>query len=327
MMNVLITNVGRRGYLVEYLKETPSFKGKVFVSDCDKTASGLYGNNDGQFILPKPVDNEELYVEKLKELCKRLDVSVVIPVIDPEIYILSNYRESFLKDGINIIVSNRKVLDICYSKSMMNDFLKSNGFLVPATYENVESFENDLKKGQIDFPIMLKPIYGSGSAETYKIENLASLRSLFHDGMIIQEFLVGEEFGADVFNTFDFEPVRCVVKKKISMRSGETDKAMSVENKDIQTLTIDVAKKLGHIGNLDCDIIKTNRGLFVIDMNPRFGGGYPATHATGTNLIGLLVDMVSGKIPAPDFDSYKKNLLVMKEIKIRVHAMSANFCD
>ena len=321
-MNVLITNVGRRGYLVDYLKANPSFKGKVFVSDCDKTASGLYGNNDGRFILPRPIDDEKEYTEELKELCKRLDISVVIPVIDPEIYILSNYRDIFLKEGINIIVSNRKVLDICYSKSMMNDFLKANGFLVPKTYEKIELFESDLKAGSIFFPVMLKPIYGSGSMETYKIESIEPLKSLFHDGMIIQEFLAGEEFGADVFNTFDFKPVRCVVKKKISMRSGETDKAISVEAADIQQLTLSVSRALGHIGNLDCDIIKTQRGLFVIDMNPRFGGGYPATHATGTNLISLLVDMVDGKEIIPDFTSYKKNILVMKDIGIRTHLLT-----
>lgn len=318
-MNVLITNVGRRGYLVDYLKETPSFTGKVYTSDCDETASGLYGNNDGHFILPKPVDDEKVYTQKLKELCKLKDISIVIPVIDPEIYILSKYRDEFLKDGINIIVSNHKVLDICYNKSLMNDFLKENGLLVPYTYVRIEDFETDYKDEKIQFPVMLKPIYGSGSVETYKIENNESLKSLFHDGMMIQEFLVGEEYGSDVFNTFDFNPVRCVVKKKISMRSGETDKALSVEEKDIQNLIIKVAKALGHIGNLDCDIMKTSRGLFVIDMNPRFGGGYPATHATGTNLISLLVDMVEGKKIEPDFDSYKKNLLVMKEIKIRVH--------
>lgn len=321
-MNVLITNVGRRGYLVDYLKAYPSFKGKVFVSDCDKTASGLYGNNDGHFILPRPVNDEKKYTEKLKELCKQLDVSVVIPVIDPEIYILSNYRNEFLEDGINIIVSNRKVLDICYSKSMMNDFLNANGFLIPNTYETVESFESDLKAGNISFPVMLKPVYGSGSVETYKIENIDSLKSLFHKNMIIQEFLAGEEFGADVFNTFDFKPVRCVVKKKISMRSGETDKALSVEADDVQNLLLDLSMALGHIGNLDCDIIKTPKGLFIIDMNPRFGGGYPATHATGTNLIGLLVDMVDGKEITPDFASYKKNLLVMKEIGIRTHLLT-----
>ena len=323
-MNVLITNVGRRGYLVDYLKEAPSFTGKVYTSDCDETASGLYGNNDGHFILPKPVDDEKVYTQKLKELCKQKDISIVIPVIDPEIFILSKYRDEFLNDGINIIVSSQKVLDICYNKSLMNDFLKKNGLLVPYTYEKLEAFESDYEAGKIQFPVMLKPIYGSGSVETYKIENIESLKTLFHDGMMIQEFLVGEEYGSDVFNTFEFKPVRCVVKKKISMRSGETDKALSVEEKDIQNLIIKVAKALGHIGNLDCDIMKTSRGLFVIDMNPRFGGGYPATHATGTNLISLLIDMVEGKTIEPDFDSYEKNLLVMKEIKIRVHKIGEN---
>lgn len=323
-MNVLITNVGRRGYLVDYLRESKNFSGKIFVSDCDKTASGLYGNNDGYFILPKPVDDEKLYTRKLRELCLEQNVSMVIPVIDPEIYILSKCRETFLKDGINIIVSDRNVLDICYNKSLMNNFLGTNGFLIPKTYEDIQTFETNYSNKDVDFPVIIKPVYGSGSAETYKVEDLSKLKSLFHKGMMIQEFLQGEEFGVDVFNTFEKVPVRCVVKKKISMRSGETDKALSIKDKEIQDLMLKVATTLRHIGNLDSDIIKTPKGLYVIDMNPRFGGGYPATHATGTNLVGLLVDMEKGNNVEPDFDSYKKNLLVMKEIKVRVHELDFN---
>ena len=89
-MNILITNIGRRGYLVDFIKENADFKGKVFVSDCDNTASGLYGTNDGFFILPKPVENEILYVKSLINVCKQNNIDAVLPVIDPEIYIFDD---------------------------------------------------------------------------------------------------------------------------------------------------------------------------------------------------------------------------------------------
>ena len=99
-MNILITNIGRRGYLVDFIKENADFKGKVFVSDCDNTASGLYGTNDGFFILPKPVENEILYVKSLINVCKQNNIDAVLPVIDPEIYILSNTRTRNKSDCI-----------------------------------------------------------------------------------------------------------------------------------------------------------------------------------------------------------------------------------
>lgn len=319
MNNILITNVGRRGYLVDYIKEIPAFTGKVFVSDCDKTASGLYGNNDGRFILPRPVDDEKVYVDELSKLCLSRDIGIVIPVIDPEIFILSRYRDEMLRRGINVIVSDQRVLDICYDKLRMNEFLAANGFLVPATYATLEDFLAGHAEGRTAFPVIVKPVYGSGSVETSIVDNPEKLKSLFHDGLIIQELLQGTEHGCDVFNTFGKEPVRCVVKRKISMRSGETDKSLTVENHRLQQLGIDLARKLGHVGNLDFDVFDTANGPYVIDMNPRFGGGYPATHAAGCNLLELLVKMCKGDDIKPDFVHYTKNLLVMKEIKVTTH--------
>ena len=319
MNNIIITNVGRRGYLVDYIKEIPYYKGKVFVSDCDNTASGLYGKNDGCFILPRPVDNEKLYVEKLTELCQTQNIGIVIPVIDPEIFILSKYRDQMLEKGINVIVSNKRVLDICYDKLEMNKFLSDNGFLVAKTYTTITDFEEGLNKGLVQFPVIVKPVYGSGSVETSIVDNIERIKSIFHDGLMIQEVLKGTEHGCDVFNTLEKEPVRCVVKRKISMRSGETDKSITVDRKDLQQIGIELGKKLGHIGNLDFDVFDTDKGPYIIDINPRFGGGYPATHAAGSNHLDLLIRMCNGESILPDFDSYVKNLMVMKVISVVTH--------
>ena len=321
MSNIIITNVGRRGYLVEYIKEIKSFTGKVFVSDCDATASGLYGNNDGRFILPRPVDNEELYVQELTKLCKEQQIGIVIPVIDPEIFILSNYRDQMLAEGINVIVSDKRVLDICYDKLQMNAFLSSNGFLVAQTFTDIDSFIKAYNEGRITFPVIVKPVYGSGSVETSIVDNLDKVKSLFHDGLMIQEVLKGTEHGCDVFNTFVKEPVRCVVKKKLSMRSGETDKSITINNIELQQVGIELGKKLVHIGNLDFDVFETEKGPYIIDINPRFGGGYPATHAAGCNHLDLLIRMCNGEKIQPDFDSYTKNLLVMKVINVVTHQL------
>lgn len=321
MSNIIITNVGRRGYLVEYIKEIKSFTGKVFVSDCDATASGLYGNNDGRFILPRPVDNEELYVKKLTRLCKEQQIGIVIPVIDPEIFILSKYRDQMMAEDVNVIVSDKRVLDICYDKLQMNAFLSANGFLVAKTYTDLESFSKDFVDEKIIFPVIVKPVYGSGSVETSIVDNLEKVKTLFHEGLMIQEVLKGTEHGCDVFNTLEKEPVRCVVKKKISMRSGETDKSITVDNKKLQRVGIELGKKLGHIGNLDFDVFDTDKGPYIIDINPRFGGGYPATHAAGSNHLDLLIRMCEGEKIEPDFNSYVKNLLVMKEIKVATYLL------
>lgn len=315
-MNILIPNIGRRGYLVRYLKAIPEFNGKVFVSDCDPTASGLHGNNDGYFILSKPVDNEQKYISELLELCSKEDIKIIIPVIDPEIFLLSDYREEFMNRGILVIVSDKNVLDICYNKILMNDFLKRNDFEFPKTYQTLEGFEKAYTNNEIKFPVIMKPVYGSGSEATYKIDSVEKVKALINEKMIIQEYIDGQEYGADIFNTLEKKVVRCVVKKKISMRSGETDKAVTVIDSKISQCMLRLARALGHIGNLDCDMIVKDGKIYIIDLNPRFGGGYPATHAAGVNLLLLILKLYEHINIEPEFDNYENNLLVMKEINI-----------
>lgn len=315
-MNIVITNVGRRGYLVDFIKSKRDFSGKVYVTDCDYTASGLYGNNDGYFILSKPVDNETVYIEQLMNLCKRKDINLVIPVIDPEIYILSQQKELFRKNNITILVSDKDVLEICYNKLLMNDFLQTNHFHVPLTYNNMNDFLNDQSKQMIDYPVFIKPIYGSGSIDSYIIHNEEELRVNFKNDMIIQEFLEGKEYGVDTF-VCNGNPVRLVIKQKISMRSGETDKAITVKEEAIKNEMMRLAKKLKPYGPMDCDIIKSNNRIYIIDINPRFGGGYPSTHMAGVDFIDLSIKLSQGIKIEPIFDNYAVGQLTMKDIGIK----------
>lgn len=325
--NILIPNIGRRGYLVDYIKAINGFDGKVYVSDCVNTASGLYGNNDGYFILPRPVDDEKKYIQELINLCIEKDISIIIPVIDPEIYILSGHRKDFFNKGINVIVSDRLVLDVCYDKIKMNEFLEENGFEVLHTYTDVETFKKAVNVGTASLPVIMKPILGSGSVDTYKVDSIEQVESLFKEGMMIQEYVDGEEYGVDTLNNLDGVSIRCVVKKKISMRSGETDKAIIVKDNFIQSITLELAKRLKHVGNLDADIIVSGDKCYFIDLNPRFGGGFPATYASGENYLEYIIRMCNGEIIEAAFDQYNFNILVMKAISVCTHILSEKEVD
>lgn len=316
-MNILITNIGRRGYLVDFLRNTSNFKGNIYVSDCDITASGLYSKCDKHFILPKPTDNEKLYIDKLLEICTLKEVKIVIPVIDPEIYILSKYKQEFDKKGILVIVSSKDVLEICYNKISMNKFLLDNKFDVIKTFNNINDFEKALVNNKLKFPVFIKPIYGSGSINSFKIDNLEKLKVLFDEGMVIQEYIEGIEYGVDIFNNLEYKPSRIVIKKKLSMRSGETDKAITTFNKNIFNTAKQIGEALKHFGPLDCDIIERDGNLYILDMNPRFGGGYPATHAAGVNFLELIVKLYNGDKIEPKFNDYLLDRITMKSIDVK----------
>ena len=92
--------------------------------------------------------------------------------------------------------------------------------------------------------------------------------------MIIQSFIKGQEYGLDIFNDFSKATKSVFIKRKIAMRAGETDQAISIKNDSLLTLAKKLGNNLKHIGPLDVDIILDKKGFpHVIEMNPRFGGG------------------------------------------------------
>ena len=95
---------------------------------------------------------------------------------------------------------------------------------------------------------------------------------------MLQLFIEGEEFGMDILNDLEGNFVHASFRKKDSMRAGETDKATTFFNQEFWELAISLSKLFKHIGIIDIDLIKENdTGRFIIDINPRFGGGYPFT--------------------------------------------------
>ena len=128
-----------------------------------------------------------------------------------------------------------------------------------------------------------------------KIKNsILSTASIGDDFILIQEKINGPEACLDVNNDLNGNH-RCVsVKKKLAMRAGETDKAITVDNPHIRKIGAKIATALGHIGNLDCDILEKDGEYYVLELNPRFGGGFPFSYEAGVNLPKAIIEWAKG---------------------------------
>ena len=134
--------------------------------------------------------------------------------------------------------------------------------------------------------------------------------------VIFQEFLNGEEFGADIINDLNGLFRNVVIRRKIAMRAGETDIAEIVENKKISYELERLGKLSHHIGNLDCDIFLVGDDVYILEMNARFGGGYPFSHMAGCNLPLAIVNWASGKDVTTDILTAKVGHRGFKELTI-----------
>ena len=310
-MNILFTCAGRRTYLLKYFKEQLGDNGKIIGADMQLTAPALSAA-DVRVMVPAVYD--ERYIEALQQICEVHHVDALISLNDLELPILAENRSVFEKLGTKVLVSSPEVIDICFDKLRTSEFVTSLGLLSPKTYANLDAAIQAIHDQELSFPLVIKPRWGSASIGIEFVDNLEDLRIVYelirrktlkgilgevsqHDDnfILVQEKITGKEYGLDVINDLNGNNVVVAVKQKLSMRAGETDKAITVDNPDLRNIGEVIGSKLAHIGNLDCDILEMDGKYYVLELNPRFGGGFPFSYEAGVNLPKAIIKWVQGE--------------------------------
>src|SRR5690606_25361217 len=327
--NILFTCAGRRNYLINYFKDALQGDGLILASDSQLTAPALV---DADVALQVPPIYSSGYIERLKELIHIYDIHAIISLNDLELPILAANQIELEKLGTKVIISDSKVIDIAFDKWKTFKFFEEIGVRTPKTYITLTEAEKALEKGVLEFPLVIKPRWGSASiavdiAENeeelrlaYQLQKIKIQKSILKDAssvdiekcVLIQEKINGEEFGVDILNDFNGNHYCSFIRKKLGMRSGETDKAISVINHDYSKIAQKIAKKTRHIGNMDCDFFVRDGEVFYLEMNPRFGGGYPFSHEAGINTPAIYISWLNGEYSIDHHNNYKEGLMFSK---------------
>lgn len=311
-MNILITSVGRRYYIVNYFKEAlKAYNGKVFVCNSSSHTSAFH-YADEAFVSPLIYDLT--YVDFLLDLVKSKQITAVLSLFDADLPILATHRSRFSELGAQLIVSPLEIISICNDKWETYRFLRKYHFNAPKTYLHTIDVLEAIRVGEIVFPIIIKPRWGCGSIGIYEAETAEELiffskyvskiiRNSYlnyesskdpNKAVIYQEKLTGIEYGLDIINDLNCHYCNTVIRRKYALRSGETDIAQIEYNSDLEHVGKQLSYALKHMGNLDADLIYHNNKYYFIDLNNRFGGGYPFSHAAGVNLPLAIINWLSG---------------------------------
>ena len=310
-MNILFTCAGRRTYLLKYFKENMSAEDKVVATDMQLTAPALQAA-DVKIQVPAVYDPK--YIDITLNICKEQKIDALISLNDLELPILAENKAKFEAMGVKLIVSDPEVIDIAFDKYKTAQWVESIGLNAPKTYVTLASAKEALARGEISFPLFMKPRWGSGSIGLETIDDMEELDIYYHllmkkikksilatasvgdEYIMIQEKLTGKEFGLDVMNDLQGTNVAVSVKQKLAMRAGETDKAITVDIPEVYEMGRKIGENLRHIGNLDVDIMQRANGDYcVLELNPRFGGGYPFSYEAGVNMPKAIIQWVKGE--------------------------------
>lgn len=324
-MNILIASAGRRTKLVEYFMNEFNTDGKVVVTDCDYLAPTMHIGAKGYIV---PLITDENYIDELLKICKKEDINAILSLIDPELSLLVKNKYRFEELGIKVLISDYEVTELCFDKMNMFKFLKSNNFKCARTYTDLDSFNNDLELGLVKFPVFVKPRTGSASLGINKVENIKHLELLFElsDDLIIQEFLNGQEYGIDVYTDFiSKEIISIFAKKKVKMRSGETDKALSFKDDKLFNLIHDFVTKLGTLGPIDIDVFEVDGEYYISEVNPRFGGGHLIAYECGDNYPLYIKNNLNGLKNTCNIGNYEENIYMIKHDTLNI--LAKNYKD
>lgn len=320
MPTILIASAGRRNYLVRWFREALQQLpggGRLIVADADPTAPA---RTESPEFVQLPAIHSADYVTQLVSLCERHQVDLALSLNDFELSLWSTLREL---DPISTIFVrlNSDAQAIVEDKWQLARTLPTHGVDVPQTITGLE-YLNGTRLPNTEARVVVKDRYGSGSSGLLIIntseldEGVASLvpgarnrhgmqitdTMLAADSIVIQELVEGVEYGLDIVNSLQGRFRAVLARQKLAMRSGETSKAITVSSEPYADLAQLVADSLKHIGSIDVDVITDNYGRnHLIDVNPRFGGGYPFNHLAGANIPLAIVEWLAGNEGAAHF--------------------------
>ena len=309
-MNILFTCAGRRTYLLKYFKENMQEGDKIVATDMQLSAPALQA---ADVKLQVPAVYADNYIDKTLNICKEFAIDALISLNDLELPILAEQKERFEALGVKVIVSDTQVIDIAFDKYKTAQWVESLGLNAPKTYIRLADVKNAISTDKVSFPLFLKPRWGSGSIGLETVEDMEELEKIYEqlfkkikktilatasvgdEYIMIQEKLTGKEYGLDVMNDLEGNFIAVSVKQKLAMRAGETDKAITVDLPEVREIGATIGRNLKHIGNLDVDIMQRDNGDYcVLELNPRFGGGFPFSYEAGVNLPKAIIEWLKG---------------------------------
>ncbi len=283
----LFSTIGRRGYAARYFREADP---NVFILGTGNSPEAPgFRDTDETRILPSIADST--YHAAVLDLVEKEQIENILTFSDLDVVSLSKIRPELTELGANCFFPGDELTTLTQSKLLTSRWANENGFLAPLASYDLADFAPDT-------PLIVKPACGSSSI------GLAFPRDHAHaaaaaegiDDALFQERVFGVEYNLEICGDLDGRPVRCSAWRKHRSRGGETDLSRSVRRDDLIELAWELGSALKLIGPNDVDLMINDDGAHLIEVNTRFGGGYPVSHLAGAGFPDALMRMSRGEV-------------------------------
>ena len=296
MTNFMVSSAGRRGALVEILTKVARSRGGGKVIAVDASPLSAAGQLADHFEIVPRIDSED-FIDSVLDVASRHAVDVIIPTIDPEIALYAENRELFRDAGVDVWAPSPACALLGFDKWLLFDWLRSHG--IPT----VETFQlGDPTWRTLEGPVVAKPRSGSSSIGVWKAGSVQELPPGLTEDYIIQTLARGVELTVDFAVNSDGRFLGSVPRQRLEVRAGEVAKALTVRAPRAEETAEQLAKELPGmygVANVQMFFDEQSGGVNVIEINPRFGGGYPLSHAAGADFVTAMLDVRQSEAKFP----------------------------
>lgn len=300
-LTVLVSSAGRRVALMECFRDAAATLGlslKLLAVDVAPELSAACAMADR--VLRVPCCTDPSFVTIMADIVRTERVQLIVPTIDTELAAYAAARVRLRELGAWVSISSPEVVAIARDKLATAERLDAGGIAVARTAPLEAARANP---GLFPGPLIVKPRGGSASIGMRRLGSLAELGALgdADDPLIVQEHLVGPEYTVNLF--FDRSgSLRSVVPHlRLEVRAGEVSKARTVRDRRLIDQAVRLSAVLnGAVGSLCYQVIDVapDAEPRVIEVNARFGGGYPVTHRAGAPFARWILEEALGRQPS-----------------------------
>lgn len=309
--HLLILSAGRRGLLVDYFKrelERTSPGSQVIAGDVAPELSAACQLAGRRVATPRIADPD--YVPSLVRYCREEGVRVVVPTIDTDLLLLANSRAVFAEAGAEVLTPDAEFVAKCRDKRLTSELFAELGIRSP---EAVDPTSDDA------YPLIAKPYDGSSSVDLHVVTSRDKFSEQLqeHPRLIFQRYLSPEthdEFTIDLYYDRGGVLRGFVPRLRVATRAGEVSKARTVRLPALAPLQAALRELPGARGVMAMQLLvrRDDGRLYGIEINPRFGGGYPLSYEAGANYPAWIVAEYLHNQPVADFDDWQDQLTMLR---------------
>jgi carbamoyl-phosphate synthase large subunit len=284
--------------LIDQLQEAGA---TVVGVDADPYSYGLVYLDDS-YVIPRGDDPD--FVDELLAIVQEEDVDALLLSPESEALVVSRQRDRFEAEGCVPLCPSHDIVQRCVDKQQTHEHIAELGVPSPETYETIDDAE---------FPCVVKPRYGRGSAGVHIAQNreeFAVYASNIEEPLF-QEYVSGPEYTVDVLTDRDGTVLSVVPRERVGVESGKSVTGKTVADETLCAFSRQIASSWELLGPSCIQYIRSEEGPQFIEVNTRFGGGAVLSMHADRQLVPNLFSLIDGAATNQS-ETYETGLVMLR---------------